>query len=783
MACAESQSLIRAIEAACAASPAGADLLVTAFVLSLQSYRRPSVCRPFPSALFTARGPLPDKDYGAALQCCALLPPIAAIATHPRALPPRCYGHAAADHATAAHDGRAAAHAAAHACRDASGGAACGPATCTCPPSPSPTAAAASPWHGNMPLRALQLLAWILSPLMPTTPSLTAAHSTLAPTLHHPRPQPPHQHQHDQQQQQRQVQQMRQQQGRLHVVQVGDVEGRLAHVLTSWQMAMLTSSPAVAGGRNMLPQCLLELVSSAPTPPVANGWDGCDGGAGAIGASRVGGSSSGDAFDDLAHRHGSIVAFHGTSAENMHGILRCGLLNLSRTALQRNGSMHGEGIYLSTDPAVAFTFSQTGDATHALPSSAASPPFPHSSSTGCPSPATHAPSNAPQAHNRDPPTPPLKQQQQQQHVRCGQQRGMAGWQWCELGAAPRFVLLCEVITAQGVRCSAAPHAVDHNNCASHALTQAVDSPIPHAPAAAARGKQQQQGEQELGTYVVVENPCMLRIRYIMLYTAAPAAPPPPHSAHPSLAPHALSPAVPSPTAMLPFAATCGSSTPAATSGSAVHADAPASSSLRASLPCTHQRMLVPSSSAAHLASSPPPASDASEAASVHEAGSQGTAGGGGRHCGARELMSRDTRISAHAPESQLPAHYCGLSAGARTASGGSAGAAGVRRGGGLLLSAQGERGEGMERGIGDGRESREHRQGSGGGGEGRHGMGTPALPREVRRRGQGGRGDACVNMMVVYAVLLLAVGVSNSRMFWLRIWPALEGILLGQGEE
>jgi len=64
-----------------------------------------------------------------------------------------------------------------------------------------------------------------------------------------------------------------------------------------------------------------------------------------------------------AVREGSetILAFHGTSAENLHSILRCGLLNMSNTQLQRNGAMFGEGVYLSTDPAVAYSFCKAGD--------------------------------------------------------------------------------------------------------------------------------------------------------------------------------------------------------------------------------------------------------------------------------------------------------------------------------------------------------------------------------------------------------------------------------------
>uniref|UniRef100_A0A0D6QXU5 Poly [ADP-ribose] polymerase n=1 Tax=Araucaria cunninghamii TaxID=56994 RepID=A0A0D6QXU5_ARACU len=63
-------------------------------------------------------------------------------------------------------------------------------------------------------------------------------------------------------------------------------------------------------------------------------------------------------FETTKMSLGSIFAFHGTSAENLHSILRCGLLNLSNTTLQRNGAIFGEGTYFSTDINVALTFSK-----------------------------------------------------------------------------------------------------------------------------------------------------------------------------------------------------------------------------------------------------------------------------------------------------------------------------------------------------------------------------------------------------------------------------------------
>jgi hypothetical protein len=52
----------------------------------------------------------------------------------------------------------------------------------------------------------------------------------------------------------------------------------------------------------------------------------------------------------------STLAFHGSAAENTWSIVRCGLLNLSGTTLQRNGSAFGSGIYMSTNVGVAYNF-------------------------------------------------------------------------------------------------------------------------------------------------------------------------------------------------------------------------------------------------------------------------------------------------------------------------------------------------------------------------------------------------------------------------------------------
>lgn len=65
-------------------------------------------------------------------------------------------------------------------------------------------------------------------------------------------------------------------------------------------------------------------------------------------------------FESVKAEFGSFHAFHGTSAENLHSILRCGLLNMSNSQLQRNGCIFGEGVYLSTDPGVAHSFCKAG---------------------------------------------------------------------------------------------------------------------------------------------------------------------------------------------------------------------------------------------------------------------------------------------------------------------------------------------------------------------------------------------------------------------------------------
>eukprot|EP01023_Acetabularia_acetabulum_P063917 TRINITY_DN8124_c0_g1_i2.p1 TRINITY_DN8124_c0_g1~~TRINITY_DN8124_c0_g1_i2.p1 ORF type:complete len:229 (+),score=11.45 TRINITY_DN8124_c0_g1_i2:215-901(+) len=58
-----------------------------------------------------------------------------------------------------------------------------------------------------------------------------------------------------------------------------------------------------------------------------------------------------------------ILAFHGTALENLHSILHNGGLcqQSHNSRLKRHGSAFGEGIYLSTHLATAFSFTQPND--------------------------------------------------------------------------------------------------------------------------------------------------------------------------------------------------------------------------------------------------------------------------------------------------------------------------------------------------------------------------------------------------------------------------------------
>jgi len=58
-------------------------------------------------------------------------------------------------------------------------------------------------------------------------------------------------------------------------------------------------------------------------------------------------------FRALRKQHGSVYAFHGSSIENWHSIVRHGLKNASGTKLQVNGTCYGSGIYMSPNLSVA----------------------------------------------------------------------------------------------------------------------------------------------------------------------------------------------------------------------------------------------------------------------------------------------------------------------------------------------------------------------------------------------------------------------------------------------
>jgi poly [ADP-ribose] polymerase 6/8 len=58
----------------------------------------------------------------------------------------------------------------------------------------------------------------------------------------------------------------------------------------------------------------------------------------------------------LKAKHGSVFAFHGSSSENWHSILRNGLKNASGSKLQVNGAAYGSGIYLSPNAATSFGY-------------------------------------------------------------------------------------------------------------------------------------------------------------------------------------------------------------------------------------------------------------------------------------------------------------------------------------------------------------------------------------------------------------------------------------------
>jgi poly [ADP-ribose] polymerase 6/8 len=66
-------------------------------------------------------------------------------------------------------------------------------------------------------------------------------------------------------------------------------------------------------------------------------------------------------FRETKVKHGSTYAFHGSSIENWHSILRKGLINASGTKYQVNGAAYGSGIYLSPHAGTSFGYSRMYD--------------------------------------------------------------------------------------------------------------------------------------------------------------------------------------------------------------------------------------------------------------------------------------------------------------------------------------------------------------------------------------------------------------------------------------
>lgn len=65
-------------------------------------------------------------------------------------------------------------------------------------------------------------------------------------------------------------------------------------------------------------------------------------------------------FQELKQQHGSTFAYHGSSAENWHSILRNGLKNATNSKLMTTGAAYGPGIYLATDTSISVAYSLRG---------------------------------------------------------------------------------------------------------------------------------------------------------------------------------------------------------------------------------------------------------------------------------------------------------------------------------------------------------------------------------------------------------------------------------------
>ncbi|KAL6078224.1 Poly [ADP-ribose] polymerase 6 [Balamuthia mandrillaris] len=65
-------------------------------------------------------------------------------------------------------------------------------------------------------------------------------------------------------------------------------------------------------------------------------------------------------FVNYRRQYGSFFAFHGSSLENWHAIMRTGLKNLSNTKLMTTGAVYGAGIYLSPHANTSKDYSRAG---------------------------------------------------------------------------------------------------------------------------------------------------------------------------------------------------------------------------------------------------------------------------------------------------------------------------------------------------------------------------------------------------------------------------------------
>eukprot|EP00403_Amphidinium_massartii_P014715 CAMPEP_0178413588 /NCGR_PEP_ID=MMETSP0689_2-20121128/22604_1 /TAXON_ID=160604 /ORGANISM="Amphidinium massartii, Strain CS-259" /LENGTH=706 /DNA_ID=CAMNT_0020034863 /DNA_START=73 /DNA_END=2189 /DNA_ORIENTATION=- len=72
-------------------------------------------------------------------------------------------------------------------------------------------------------------------------------------------------------------------------------------------------------------------------------------------------------FQDLKAKHGSFFAFHGSTVENWHSILRNGLKNASATKLQMSGAKYGNGIYLAADSLTSMHYAAPRDPKGLIP--------------------------------------------------------------------------------------------------------------------------------------------------------------------------------------------------------------------------------------------------------------------------------------------------------------------------------------------------------------------------------------------------------------------------------